>query len=172
MKQSVFLKIEMKRFFLITITLFIAACLPEETTSTKASPVFEKDTIRIIDRESRRVKANLTVEIADTDAKRMRGLMYRTELADDAGMLFLFPTSKKISMWMANTPLSLDMIFIGEQGEIQEIAEKTVPFSHDEIHSKKKAKSVLEIKGGLSKHYDFQSGDIVEHSFFKLEKVQ
>ncbi|MBO4644331.1 MAG: DUF192 domain-containing protein [Alphaproteobacteria bacterium] len=162
----------MKRFFLIIATLFIAACWPEETPNAKASVSFEKDTIRIVDREGRRVKADLTVEIADTDAKRMRGLMYRTELADNAGMLFLLPTNRKISMWMANTPLSLDMIFIDEQGEIQEIVEKTIPFSRDEIRSEKKAKSVLEIKGGFSKHYNLQPGDIVEHSFFKLEKAQ
>lgn len=162
----------MKRFFLIITALFVAACLPDETTKAKENLVFEKETLRIVDHESNRPKTELTVEIADTDAKRMRGLMYRTEMADNAGMLFLFPTSKRISMWMANTPLSLDMIFVGEQGEIREIAEDTVPFSYDEIRSGKKAKAVLEIRGGMSKRLGLRPGDILDHPFFKLEKAR
>lgn len=146
--------------------------MPEEKGNKVDQSVFKKETIRIIDRENRQVKADLTVEIADTVSKRMKGLMYRTELADDAGMLFLFSRNQKISMWMANTPISLDMIFIDERGKIQEIAENAVPFSHEELRSAKKGRAVLEIKGGLSKRYGFQSGDIVEHSFFKLENAE
>ena len=146
--------------------------MPEEKGNKVDQSVFKKETIRIIDRENRQVKADLTVEIADTVSKRMKGLMYRTELADDAGMLFLFSRNQKISMWMANTPISLDMIFIDERGKIQEIAENAVPFSHEELRSAKKGRAVLEIKGGLSKRDGFQSGDIVEHSFFKLENAE
>ena len=96
--------------------------------------------------------------------------MHRTELADNAGMLFLFPVRRKISMWMANTPLSLDMIFISGKGVITEIVEYTVPFSRDEIRSRESVSSVLEVKAGISKRLNLQVGDKVKHSFFKLEK--
>lgn len=95
--------------------------------------------------------------------------MYRTALADNAGMLFLFPVRKRISMWMANTPVSLDMIFLDGQGKIREIVEHTVPFSRDEIRSEKSVKGVLEIKGGLSKRLDIQTGDRLLHPFFMAE---
>lgn len=162
----------MRRFFFLMLIVLTAACLPEKNGNKADRIVFEKETIRIFDQNLNRQKVEMNVEIADTESKRMRGLMYRTELADNAGMLFLFPTNRKISMWMANTPVSLDMIFIDERGRIQEIAENTVPFSHDVIRSENKAVSVLEIKGGLSKHFNLQLGDIVEHSFFKLEKAK
>ena len=163
----------MKRFFLITaVVVLMAVCLPEKTENGNDENVFQKETLRIVSEDGLSVKAELMVEIADTKKKRMRGLMYRTELADNAGMLFLFPKKQTISMWMANTPLSLDMIFINEQGKIQEIRENTIPFSRDEIRSQKKALSVLEVKGGFSKRLDIRSGDLVDHSFFKLEKPE
>ena len=162
----------MRRFFFLILIVLTAACLPEKNGNKANRIAFEKETIRIFDQNRNQQKTEMNVEIADTESKRMRGLMYRTELADDAGMLFLFSRNQKISMWMANTPISLDMIFIDELGKIQEIAENAVPFSHEELRSAKKGRAVLEIKGGLSKRYGFQSGDIVEHSFFKLENAE
>lgn len=160
----------MYRYLLFITVVFITACLPDKDND-KASPiVFERETIRIVSENRKNRPIVLNVEIADTDPKRMRGLMYRTELADDAGMLFMFPSPRQISMWMANTPISLDMIFINEQGVIKEIVENTIPFSHDIIRSEKKASGVLEIKGGQAKHFRLETGDIVEHPFFKLEK--
>ena len=160
----------MYRSFILFAVVFLVSCLPDGKQSEKESFVFEKEKIQIVSSQDGLLKAELTVEIADNDAKRMRGLMYRTELADDAGMLFLFPVKKRISMWMANTQVSLDMIFIDEQGFVREIVENTVPFSHDEIRSKESVSGVLEVTAGLSKRLNFQSGDKVKHSFFNLEK--
>ncbi|MBR1778209.1 MAG: DUF192 domain-containing protein [Alphaproteobacteria bacterium] len=159
----------MRRYFLLFLVILAASCLPDKAESQKAQIAFNREKIQIISQNQRRLPVELMVEIADTNQKRMHGLMYRTELADDAGMLFLFPSSRRISMWMANTVLSLDMLFIDENGEIKEIIENTVPFSHDEIRSQKSVVSVLEIKAGLSRHYDLRPGDVVAHSFFKLE---
>ena len=156
------------RFALFLILAVITtACLPKAAENGEI--VFEKETVRIVGRESGRAQAELTVEIADTDAKRRRGLMYRRELADDAGMLFLFPVRKRIGMWMANTSVSLDMIFLDERGKIREIVENTVPFSHDEIRSEKSVKGVLEIKAGQAKRLNIQTGDRLEHPFFASE---
>ncbi|MBI3060230.1 MAG: DUF192 domain-containing protein [Deltaproteobacteria bacterium] len=71
----------------------------------------------------------LKVEIADTPEKRVLGLQYRSELSDDQGMLFLFPSESVQSFWMKNTPLSLDMIFIGGDLKIVGIIHQAIPFS-------------------------------------------
>ncbi len=157
----------MKFVFFLILAVLTTACRPEVAENEQV--VFQKETVRIIKRDSGRPETVLTVEIADTEAKRRRGLMYRTALADNAGMLFLFPVRKRISMWMANTPVSLDMIFLDGQGKIREIVEHTVPFSRDEIRSEKSVKGVLEIKGGLSKRLDIQTGDRLFHPFFMAE---
>lgn len=158
----------MKRFILFFGIIIVAACFPEKAPDT-AKITFAKETIRILRQD--RPAVVLTVEIADTNAKRERGLMYRTDLKDDEGMLFLFPVGKKVGMWMANTPTSLDMLFVDEHGKITEIVENTVPFSHDEIRSAQSVKGVLELKGGIAKRAGIEKGDIVVHSFFDLEKA-
>lgn len=158
----------MKRFILFFGIVLIAGCLPDKS-SDKTEITFAKETIRVLRQD--RPAVVLTVEIADTNAKRERGLMYRTDLKDDEGMLFLFPVNKKVSMWMANTPESLDMLFIDEHGEIREIVENTAPFSHDEIQSSRSVKGVLELKGGAAKRAGIEKGNVVVHSFFNLEKT-
>ena len=157
----------MKVFFFFVLAVLTAACQPEAAENNNDQIIFQKETVRILKQESKNPETELTVEIADTEAKRRRGLMYRTEMADDAGMLFLFPVRKRISMWMANTPVSLDMIFLDDQGKIREIVENTVPFSHDEIRSEKSVKGVLEIKAGQSRRLNLQPGDRLEHPFFE-----
>lgn len=156
----------MKRFILFFGIIVIAACLPEKSQD-KQGIVFAKETIRILRQD--RPAVVLTVEIADTNAKRERGLMYRTDLKDDEGMLFLFPAARKAGMWMANTPTSLDMLFIDAHGRVTEIVENTVPFSHEEIRSSQSVKGVLELKGGVAKQVGIEKGNVVVHSFFDLE---
>src|SRR3546814_11942407 len=69
------------------------------------------------------------VEIADDDAERSQGLMYRRELAPDHGMLFVFDRPIMIAMWMTNTPLPLDLLFISSNGKVVDMHERAVPFS-------------------------------------------
>ena len=156
----------MRLYFLMIMAFFAVSCQPAETEEVP----FQKETVRIIAPAYENPVATLDVEIADTNKKRTRGLMYRTDLADNAGMLFLFPVRRKISMWMANTVIPLDMIFIDKSGTIREIVGNAVPFSHDEIISKDSVSAVLEIKGGQAERLNIRVGDIVEHSFFELEK--
>jgi uncharacterized membrane protein (UPF0127 family) len=101
------------------------------------------------------------VEIADTPAKREMGLQYRRELADDRGMIFLFPFESQQSFWMKNTPIHLDMIFINRERKIVGIVEKTTPFSLDPRSVSAPSQYVLEINGGLARRYGIQSGDAV-----------
>jgi len=111
------------------------------------------------------------VEIADTSAKREMGLQYRRELADDKGMIFLFPAESIQSFWMKNTPIPLDMIFINQERKIAGIVEQTLPFSLDPRSVSSPSQYVLEINGGLSKKYGLKAGDAVRFEGFPREAV-
>ena len=108
-----------------------------------------------------------SVELAKTDEERATGLMYRKELADGRGMLFDFTPEQQISMWMKNTFISLDMIFIRADGRILRIAENTEPQSTRIISSGGPAKGVLEVIAGTAKKYGIAPGDKVGHPLFK-----
>lgn len=101
------------------------------------------------------------VEVATSQAERAKGLMYRRALADDAGMLFDFGEEQFVTMWMRNTYVSLDMLFIGEDGTIVHIASETTPLSDTIIPSRVDARFVLEIKGGMSRQLGIETGNIV-----------
>lgn len=103
------------------------------------------------------------VEIADDPATRQSGLMYRQHLAKDAGMLFDFGAPQEIAMWMKNTYISLDMLFIAEDGIIRRIAENTVPFSLDAIPSRGPVRFVLEVPAGSAARLGLKAGDRVRH---------
>jgi uncharacterized membrane protein (UPF0127 family) len=107
------------------------------------------------------------VEMADTEPKRRVGLMHRKELADGKGMLFDFGRVQPIAMWMQNTYVSLDMIFIREDGTIANIAENTTPLSERSIFSAGSVKSVLEVVAGTAKRYGIAPGDTVSHRIFR-----
>ena len=107
-----------------------------------------------------------SVEMATTEEEKQTGLMYRKELADGKGMLFDFSPEQQISMWMKNTYISLDMIFIRADGRILRIAENTEPLSTKIISSGGLAKGVLEVIAGTAQKYGIQPGDRVAHPLF------
>ena len=107
-----------------------------------------------------------SVEIATTDEEKQTGLMYRKELADGKGMLFDFNPEQEVSMWMKNTYVSLDMIFIRADGRILRIAENTEPLSTKIISSEGPARAVLEVVAGTAQKYGIRPGDRVGHPLF------
>ena len=107
------------------------------------------------------------VEIADDAASRARGLMFRPPLADDRGMLFLFPYASEQSFWMRNTPSSLDIIYIAPDGRIVSIAKHTTPYSESPIPSYGAANAVLELRAGRADEIGAKPGDVIKHNFFK-----
>jgi uncharacterized protein len=107
-----------------------------------------------------------SVEMATTEKEKETGLMYRKELPDGKGMLFDFSPEQQISMWMKNTFISLDMIFIGANGRILRIAENTEPESTRIISSGGPAKAVLEVVAGTARKYGIVPGDRVAHPLF------
>jgi hypothetical protein len=108
-----------------------------------------------------------SVEMATTEEEKTTGLMYRKELADGKGMLFDFSPEQEVSMWMKNTYISLDMIFIRADGRILRIAESTEPLSTKIISSRGLAKGVLEVIAGTAQKYGIAPGDRVAHPLFK-----
>lgn len=107
-----------------------------------------------------------SVEMATTAEEKETGLMYRKELADGKGMLFDFNPEQEISMWMKNTYVSLDMIFIRADGRILRIAENTEPLSTKIISSRGPARAVLEVVAGTAQKYGIRPGDRVGHPLF------
>lgn len=97
---------------------------------------------------------SFTVELARTPAEQEKGLMFRETLDENAGMLFLYPTPTSITMWMKNTPLSLDMIFADETGVIVDIYENATPYSLAVIGPVYGVSQVLEVKSGVVKKND------------------
>lgn len=102
-----------------------------------------------------------TVEMAITADEQARGLMFRTELADNAGMLFPFDRPRVASFWMKNTVIPLDIIFVRADGTIESIAAQTEPYSLDSVVSGEPVAAVLEIAGGRAAQLGIKPGDTV-----------
>lgn len=110
---------------------------------------------------------NFFIELADTPQSRASGLMHRRELAADAGMLFNFFKTAPVSMWMKDTLIPLDMLFISAEGVIVNIAERTVPGSLTQIDSSGPVRAVLELNGGVCARLGISPGDKIIHPIFK-----
>jgi uncharacterized membrane protein (UPF0127 family) len=107
-----------------------------------------------------------TVELAVTPEEKAKGLMFRRELPEGRGMLFDFRTEQEITMWMQNTYISLDMIFIRADGRILRIAENTEPLSTRIVPSGGPARAVLEVIAGTARKLGLATGDRVIHPMF------
>ena len=107
-----------------------------------------------------------TVEIADTEAERERGLMFRKELPPGRGMLFDFHREQQVGFWMKNTLIPLDMIFIDRRGRIVNIAQDAKPMSEDVIMSGGQVRAVLEVIAGTVRRLGIQPGDRVSNPIF------
>jgi uncharacterized membrane protein (UPF0127 family) len=133
--------------------LFLAACTqtPHVVIHSASGPV------------------RVTVEIADTPDARARGLMYRRDLASDAGMVFIFPNEVEQRFWMKNTPLPLDMVFIGSDRRVVGIVGNTQPFSTQSLGVAAPSRYVLEVHGGFCAGHGIAVGDTVE--FVRVDGV-
>ena len=107
-----------------------------------------------------------SVEVVRSGPQRERGLMFRRFLPQDHGMLFDFATERPVMMWMKNTYLPLDMIFIGRAGKVVGLAENTEPLSEKIIPSGAPAYGVLEVNAGTASRIGLRIGDSVRHPLF------
>lgn len=102
------------------------------------------------------------VELAASPEAQQRGLMFRTELGDQEGMIFPSDPPQVRGFWMKNTPLPLDIIYIGEDGRILNIHAMTTPYSLDSLYSTGITSGVLELRGGRAEELGIEQGDLVE----------
>ena len=101
------------------------------------------------------------VELATTPDQMQVGLMFRQNLAPDAGMLFVYPSEQQVAFWMKNTVIPLDMLFIAGDGKIRRIVERTIPLSTAVIPSVDEVRAVLEVNGGTAARLGIKPGDVV-----------
>jgi uncharacterized protein len=113
---------------------------------------------------------NFKIWTADTPARDEQGLMFQRSLDLHQGMLFVFPKNERVSMWMKNTYIPLDMLFMNQHGIIEYIAANTTPFSEAIISPKMPEYAVLELTGGACARLGIKVGDSVIHPSFKSAK--
>lgn len=140
--------------FLVVIGLFVAAG-PARSADQQTLEIASKSGVHAF-----------SVEIAQTDAEREKGLMYRKELPEGQGMLFDFHRDQEVGFWMKNTYIPLDMIFIRSDGRIMRIAENTEPLSEKIVPSNSPVRGVLEVIAGTARKLGIAAGDRVAHPIF------
>lgn len=143
----------------IYILIFISIAFNNANADTNKI-TFQNSSLTIQTKDSEYI---FNIEIAITEKERSRGLMYRKELKQTEGMLFLYPEKQIIKMWMKNTLIPLDMIFINNNGKIIDIFKMTIPKDLTPIGPNVKLKGVLEINGGLTSYLNINKGDFIIH---------
>lgn len=122
--------------------------------------------------ESGGARHRFRVELAETPAQHARGLMFRADLAPDAGMLFDYGAPRHVSMWMKNTLVPLDMLFIAAGGEILRIVRWTTPLSLESVPSPGPVAGVLELRGGTADRLGLRAGDRAVHPIFAGDRSE
>lgn len=159
----------MKRAAILMALTVLTACqggtAPTPGTSQAAEAVHPVSglavvPLTIVDREGR--SHAFRVELAQSRFEQARGLMQRTVLGPDEGMLFPFDPPREASFWMRNTLIPLDLVFIGPDGRILNIAANAVPYDETPLMSEGTAKAVLELNGGRAAQLGIVPGDKVE----------
>jgi uncharacterized protein len=110
---------------------------------------------------------NFKIWTADTRQREEQGLMFIHDMDEHAGMLFMFPENQPVTMWMKNTYISLDLLFLNAQGKIDYIAASATPLSTNYIGPPTPEYAVLELKGGACDRFGIKVGDVVVHKNFK-----
>jgi len=158
---------------MLTLVLLLtmqAALLPafatEPVPPVNLEPLsnFPQTTLHILTPDARQHAFDIWV--ADSPAHREQGLMFVKELTDNTGMLFVFDRPQYVQMWMKNTLIPLDMVFIDADGRIDSIAVNAKPMSLKIIESRNRVLGVLELAGGRTAKLGIHAGDIVQHPFF------
>ena len=143
--------------------ILVAVLLPAPIAAAPAAVTFEESPLTI---EAEHDSFEFQVELAVSPEQRSRGLMFRESLDEDRGMLFDFGRPQVASMWMRNTYVPLDMLFIDAAGRITQIAANTQPLSDTVVASREPVRAVLELRGGVSAKLGIEPGHRVIHPLF------
>ena len=155
----------------LAVAALIAATLPACATASECDglvPIaFPRSSLTI---DTAGGPKKIQIELAATETARARGLMCRQSLGPDFGMLFDFGTVGEVSMWMRNTLIPLDMVFIRKDGTIARIGKRTVPLSLAVVSSGEPVMGVLELNAGTADRLGIKPGDRVRHEIFKAAR--
>jgi uncharacterized protein len=152
-----------RRFMVVAVTLAMAgAAARAQDGPPEDLDAFPRGKLEIAD--GKKVKHTFDVWLADNPRRQAQGLMFVRSLPTMRGMLFVHESPRPMSMWMKNTYIPLDMVFIDGAGRIQQIVEQTTPHSLATISSREPALAVLEIAGGESKRLGLHPGQRVLHA--------
>ncbi len=161
----------MKHTFLVlaaATSLMAAAALAQAPGDPKPAPPGPTDPLTIVSGDK---SYSFKVELADTPQETELGLMYRKEVPKDGGMIFDFGQPRPTTMWMKNTLVPLDMLFLGPDGTVLAIAQNARPHSERLIDPGVAVKGVLELAGGRTKELGIKPGDKVQHKMFAAAKT-
>ena len=148
---------------LITVAGWVAATASVSRPNAAEEPAFPVSPLTV---ETARGRFQFLVEIAETPSTWKQGLQKRRQMPQDAGMLFNYHQPRDVAMWMKDTLISLDMVFIDERGVIVNIAENTQPLSQETISSRGPVLAVLEVNAGTAARLGMRPGDRVHHAIF------
>ena len=148
---------------LMALTFLLAFAALPAGAQDGPQPKLKVESLEILTKTGIRV---FQVEMAESQEQQRIGLMFRKEVPDGEGMLFDFRVSRPVAMWMQNTIVSLDMIFIRSDGTIANIAKATTPFSLATVESYGPVTAVLEVAAGSADRYGIAAGDKVSHRIF------
>lgn len=154
-------KLKISRRIFISVSAFLGF---STLSWSQGLLTFEKSKLKI---RTLKGENSFEVELAVTERQHSQGLMYRRSMAANAGMLFDYGSMRHIRMWMKNTYLPLDMIFIDSKGKIINIVERTIPHSLSVISSRGRVRAVLELNSGTASRLGIIEGDRVVHSIFQ-----
>jgi uncharacterized membrane protein (UPF0127 family) len=150
-------------FVMLGAGLLAAAGPSGRAAAQSPAPSGELEAVTLVTASGEHV---FQVEVMRTDEQRARGLMFRKHLPADRGMLFDFKTEQRVMMWMRNTYISLDMVFIARDGTVVNVAQDTEPLSERTIPSAGPALAVLEVNAGVARRIGLKAGDKVRHPLF------
>lgn len=153
---------------IIIFSFVIAAAIASYFLFFKKTSDFVKEgEVTFLKEDARQPLKKIDVEVANTSTERSKGLMFRKEMDDENGMLFIFEKPDMQSFWMKNTILPLDIMFIDSSGVIDTIYRKTIPYSERSLPSRRRVQFVVEVNGGWSDKNGVKENDLIE---FKVGK--
>lgn len=148
----------------VLAALLAAAVISTQAAAQNRLVTFDRDEVTIETADGARHRFD--IELAVTNEQQAQGLMYRRSLPEGAGMLFLYGREWSVSMWMKNTLIPLDMLFIARSGRIVHVAERTVPLSLATISAGRPVAAVLELNAGTAARLGIRVDDRVVHRAF------
>ncbi len=138
---------------------------PREEVNKHPEPPFKKEgDLSFLKKDGKELK-KIDIEVADDNAQRAQGLMWRKSMPENEGMLFIFPEDADQAFWMKNTIMPLDILFINSNKEIVKIYKNTTPYSEKSMPSEKKAMYVVETVAGFCDKYGISEGDKISYNY-------